>query len=228
MLILSITGLKKKTKIVKKKMSTSTTLLVVRHGQDEDNAEMLLNGHRDRPLTELGVEQAGMVANKVKEIGSVDVVVSSPLQRAKITAKEIQKVCGIDESNFLIIDDLKERDFGVLTGKPVTSIKEVAGDNVLVTDKVTYFLDVPGSETFPKLLSRASSVLNEITSRFEGKRIAVVGHGDLNKMLRAAFMNWTWEEGLRTAYVGNTDIIQLPPPKGEETTVLNSTGDKST
>lgn len=31
-------------------------IFIVRHGQDEDNAKRLLNGHRDRPLTDLGVK----------------------------------------------------------------------------------------------------------------------------------------------------------------------------
>jgi len=29
-------------------------ILIARHGQDEDNAKDILNGHRDMPLTEKG------------------------------------------------------------------------------------------------------------------------------------------------------------------------------
>ena len=113
-------------------------------------------------------------------------------------------------------DDMKERDFGVLTGRPYADIKVVAGDNVLQTDQVTYFLEVEGAETFPVLLARAQSVLDYVNTTQAGKRVVLVGHGDLNKMVRSAFMNWSWEEGLKTAYVGNTDVIQLPPAEGSD------------
>ncbi|MBP7769257.1 histidine phosphatase family protein, partial [Candidatus Saccharibacteria bacterium] len=34
------------------------SIYIARHGQNKDNAEGILNGHRDRPLTELGRRQA--------------------------------------------------------------------------------------------------------------------------------------------------------------------------
>lgn len=68
-------------------------IYVVRHGQDEDNANGILNGHRDMPLTELGKEQAKQLAQKIKDTNIVfDKAYSSPLQRAYITGKTITDV----------------------------------------------------------------------------------------------------------------------------------------
>merc|ERR1712216_629601 len=106
-------------------------------------------------------------------------------------------------------DEMKERDFGILSGKPIADIPKYAGDNVLQTDQVTYFLEVEGADTFPVLLERARGVLAKVNERFPGKAVVLVGHGDINKMIRAAFMGWTWREGLETAYVGNTSVIEL-------------------
>jgi len=41
-------------------MQKSKTLHIylTRHGQDQDNAHGILNGHRNTPLTELGIQQA--------------------------------------------------------------------------------------------------------------------------------------------------------------------------
>lgn len=44
-------------------------IYLARHGQDQDNANGILNGRRDMPLTELGVNQAKELAGKLKLIG---------------------------------------------------------------------------------------------------------------------------------------------------------------
>ena len=86
-------------------------LYVARHGQDEDNANGVLNGRRDRPLTDLGRRQAREVGLKMKGAGfslrcrdgdgpaaadgasasgpgvSFSRVFSSPLRRASDTAE---------------------------------------------------------------------------------------------------------------------------------------------
>ena len=67
----------------------ATCIYVVRHGQDEDNAEGLLNGHRDRALTEQGRAQAALIAKRIKTLNP-DVVIASPLQRARITGETIR------------------------------------------------------------------------------------------------------------------------------------------
>lgn len=36
----------------------SAEIFIARHGQNEDNVNGILNGHRDLPLTELGRQQA--------------------------------------------------------------------------------------------------------------------------------------------------------------------------
>ena len=70
-------------------------LYLARHGQNEDNANGVLNGHRDLPLTEKGLEQAAEVAQKIKAAGLVfDHIFTSPLVRASRTAEVISKTTG--------------------------------------------------------------------------------------------------------------------------------------
>ena len=62
---------RKKEKTRQKKTKHSTFMLNVylaRHGQDEDNANGILNGRRDMPLTTLGVNQAKELAEKIKSL----------------------------------------------------------------------------------------------------------------------------------------------------------------
>jgi len=63
-----------------------TRLLLVRHGQSEWNALGRWQGQADPTLTDFGRQQAFHAADRV---GAVDVLVSSPLQRAMETAQII-------------------------------------------------------------------------------------------------------------------------------------------
>lgn len=180
-------------------------IFLVRHGQDTDNAAGILNGRRDTELTELGREQVRRVAEKLRD-NAVEIIYASPLKRAYETARIIGTILGIDE---IITDEhLIEREFGILTGKPVSDIPKYA-DRIIQTDKVNYFLEVEGAEDFPTLLDRGRKILQEIRQRHPDKNILIVTHGDIGKMIRAAYHNWTWEQGLKTPHFDNTEILEL-------------------
>lgn len=180
-------------------------IFLVRHGQDTDNAVGILNGRRDTELTELGREQARRVAEKLRD-KSVRKVYSSPLKRAYETAQIISTELGIDE---VITDDyLIEREFGILTGKPVSEISRYT-NKILQTDRVNYFLEVEGAEDFPALLVRGGKILDEIRQRHPNETVLIVTHGDVGKMIRAAYHGWTWEQGLKTPYFDNTGVLEL-------------------
>ncbi|KPI90671.1 putative phosphoglycerate mutase protein [Leptomonas seymouri] len=178
-----------------------------RHGQDMDNANGILNGHRDQPLSELGRTQAAAVAEKIKESGvSYAAIYSSPLQRAFATASAIGDAIGVPVQ---VRGDLIERDFGILSGKPYADIAKYAGDNVLQGDKILYFLAAEDSETFDKCYKRAQGVLADVDSRHPAEHVLLVCHGDIGKMLQAARANVDWEDGLRLPYFANTEVIEL-------------------
>ncbi|MCX6741412.1 MAG: histidine phosphatase family protein, partial [Candidatus Parcubacteria bacterium] len=165
-------------------------IFLVRHGRDTDNAAGILNGQRDAELTDLGREQAGQVAEKLRD-NNIQIIYASPLKRTYETASIIAAILGINE---IIKDEhLIERNFGVLTGKPVLDIAKYT-NKILVSDGVNYFLEVEGAESFPILLERGRKILEETKQRHPDKNILMVTHGDVGKMIRAAYHNWTWEQ----------------------------------
>ena len=180
-------------------------IYLCRHGQDEDNANSLLNGHRDRPLTALGLQQAADVTERIQS-KSIDVIYCSPLQRAKKTAETIAVPFGLRP---IVMDDLIERDFGILTGMPYEAIPEYSNGHILKTPKVTYFLQCDGVETFPELLKRAEKVLARIDQECKGKNVLLVAHGDIGKMLMAAKRKMHWSDALNAPYIANTEVILL-------------------
>lgn len=182
-----------------------SSFFVARHGQDEDNANGILNGRRDRPLTEEGRRQARVLASLLTR-SNIELVVTSPLVRAFETATIISEHIKVPvRVNTLLI----ERDFGILTGKdkqdiPLYSQELFQGENVL------YFLDALGAEAFPAVYVRAERLLADLSKEYPASTILLVTHGDVGKMVQAAFYGWDWKDGLRTPNFGNCDVLPLP------------------
>jgi len=183
-------------------------IYLARHGQDKDNANGVLNGRRDKPLTKLGIKQAEETAAKIKELEiEFNAIYSSPLQRAYQTAKIIAD--SLDQSRPKKIKELIERDFGIMTGKPHTKIKEICSPNILETEKVTYFLSPDGAETFPELVKRAESLLKKLKRKHENGNILLVSHGDFGKMIYCAYYDLDWKEVLKMFHFGNSELLLM-------------------
>lgn len=187
----------------------SVEIYIARHGQDEDNADGLLNGQRDRPLTALGRQQARDLAEGIKAAGlTFDAVYSSPLSRALETAKIICNYLELKASP-VIIQELIERDFGNGTGRPINEVVARAGANVIKTDTITYVLDFGQGETFPQVIERAHKALAHVRAlQTEGSALLVC-HGDIGKMVYVAATGKPWEDVLRNFHFGNGDLIEV-------------------
>jgi broad specificity phosphatase PhoE len=184
-------------------------IYLARHGQNVDNENGILNGHRDLPLTELGERQAAETAAHIKEAKlQFDAVYCSPLERAKHTAEIICTEIG--QTPPAVHDDLIERDFGTMTGKPISSIKELCTD-ILETDVITYFLSAEGGESFDDAIKRAADLLQELQRTHKEGSVLLVTHGDMGKMLYAAYYELPWMNVLKNFHFGNCELILLSP-----------------
>ena len=184
-------------------------IYVARHGQNLDNQKGILNGHRDEPLTELGEQQANKVAQKIKKSGlHFDVIYSSPLQRALKTAEIISNISG--QPKPIILQELIERDFGVMTGIKIDKIEELCSPEIIKTNTITYFLRPKGAETFSDLLKRARELLDFIKLKHNNEgTILLVSHGDFGKMVYAEFYNLPWIKVLTDFHFGNSEVLYL-------------------
>lgn len=163
-------------------------IYLARHGQDEDNAEGILNGRRDRSLTNMGIKQAHIIANKIKEAGiKFDTIYSSPLKRTMQIANIIADK--VDIPNVIQLKGLIERDFGIMTGKPVKDIEKLCYPNIIKTEKIIYFLNPKNAETFPDLIIRSKNIIDFIKEKHKDGSILLVTHGDIGMMIYAVYYN---------------------------------------
>ena len=208
--------------------------------QARDVAQKMVDAGFTLAVTASSQSSSGLA----KSMTSLSAIYSSPLQRAHETAKIFAEILSnandndetpssapisTDTSNnkqcntkVEILNGLIERDFGIMTGLPASSILEKCGsDHVLVTEKINYFLDPTGAETFPDLIGRAKKLLShiqQITSTYDADdAILLVTHGDFGKMLYASYYDMDWEEVLKQFHFGNSEVLLLskdsPPEK---------------
>lgn len=180
-------------------------IYLCRHGQNVDNANGILNGHRDLPLTDIGREQAKEIGQLAKNSDlKFDHIYTSPLIRAKETAEIIAQLTGSPEPE--VIPELIERELGELSGRPHSDITKMSKE-LIQTDAVNYFLDI--GESFPDTLKRAQIVLDNVHQKHKNGKVLLVTHGDIGKMIFAAFHKEPWQEVLKHFHFGNSELLLL-------------------
>jgi broad specificity phosphatase PhoE len=157
-------------------MSEASHLLLVRHGQSTWNAEGRWQGTEDPPLSTLGVRQARHAA---QHVGTFDSVVSSPLERALVTATILADELGIGPVQ--TDPDLRERHAGVYQGLTRAEIHE----------RFPGALDArrhpPGWEEDPQVIERAAGALGRIAAAVgAGGTALVITHGGVIGTLERA------------------------------------------
>lgn len=166
----------------------------VRHGQSRANIEEVFAGSRyDVPLTDTGFDEAKATGAALRS-KPIDVIVSSPLKRAKQTAESIAREIGYN-SELLFEPMLKERDFGEATGMPWSS---GIGERVDAGN-------IKDLETIEQLADRMRRVL-EWFKMVPGTHILVVGHGTAELMMQTMYQGRPAATFLQTKELKNGEI----------------------
>lgn len=137
----------------------------IRHGQTDWNREGLLQGSSDIPLNDTGRAQARDALMTLRS-RPWDVVVSSPLRRARETAAIIADGLGVELG--AAYDGLVERDYGDLEGTPSADAIDRWPSR-----------DYPGAETLDSVASRGVAALAAIAADLPGTAVLVVCHGTI-------------------------------------------------
>ncbi|MDZ4825850.1 MAG: histidine phosphatase family protein [Actinomycetota bacterium] len=128
-------------------------IVFVRHGQTAVNAAGQLQGRVDRELTDLGLTQAGRLAQSLRG-APVARVVTSPLRRAADTARVIADGLGLD----IEIDDrLVELDYGEWDQRAFSEIAAAEWDAWRADPKFA----PPGGESLVDVTARVASFCDE-------------------------------------------------------------------
>ncbi|MEY4494636.1 MAG: hypothetical protein RL570_751 [Actinomycetota bacterium] len=149
---------------------TKTTIGILRHGQTDWNIDFRLQGVTDIPLNETGIAQARDAA-EVIDPNEWDLILTSPLSRARATAEIVAEVNGFAEA--LIEPLLLERSFGEAEGMTHEEWRAKYADTNVV----------PGGESLADLEARANLLLETLANKYRGQKVLAVSHGALIRIL---------------------------------------------
>lgn len=151
----------------------STHLYLVRHGQTAGNLNQQLVGHTDMPLDDLGMLQAGQIGIRMRSI-RLDEIITSPLQRARITAGEIARH---QHAGLTIDHRLIEMHFGHCEGLTIAEATERYPEIMaLHTDPLDEHFTWPGGDARSPFHANVFATFTDIALAFQDKHVAVVCH----------------------------------------------------
>jgi 2,3-bisphosphoglycerate-dependent phosphoglycerate mutase len=163
-------------------------LVLVRHGQSEWNKLNLFTGWRDPGLTELGIEEAELAGERLKQRDlHFDVAFTSDLSRAQRTCQLILDKIGQPDLQTIRDQALNERDYGDLAGLNKDDARAKWGEEQVHVWRRSYDVQPPGGESLRDTVARVLPYyIREIQPRvMRGERVLVAAHGN---SLRALIM----------------------------------------
>ncbi|GAA1293318.1 bifunctional RNase H/acid phosphatase [Planotetraspora silvatica] len=157
-----------------------TSLILLRHGETPLSVDKRFSGLGDPSLTADGMAQAEAAATRLsRKPYEIEVIVSSPLTRARQTAEAAACRTGLAVS---VEEDLRETDFGAWEGHTFAEIQKKWPD-----DLAAWLADPevapPGGESFAETARRVERARARIIEAHQGRTVLVVSHVTPIKLL---------------------------------------------
>jgi broad specificity phosphatase PhoE len=148
-----------------------TALLLLRHGRTELSAERRFAGRGDIPLTGEGAKEARQVAARLAGSG-VQMIVSSPLQRARKTAEAVAESTG---APIVVDENLAEGDFGAWEGLTFAEAGAKWPDEMAAW-MASPDAAPPGGESFATVALRVLAAIDRVIETHRHEKVVVVSH----------------------------------------------------
>ena len=177
-------------------------LLLIRHGETSWNQEQRYQGQQDSPLSELGLAQAAKTAAFLARM-KIDVIYTSDLLRAKLTAEAIARPHGLTP----IADPrLREINFGVWEGLTREEVQARYPELFSARFRDNINVRVPGGELPGEVAERLAEFVQELQSKHLHQNIAAVSHGGALRLLIATLLGMPLEK----SYCLRMDNLGIP------------------
>lgn len=187
------------------------TYALIRHGQTDWNRDDRMQGSSDIPLNDLGRDQAReaagvLIAQQAEVLGgrTWDVIVSSPLSRARETAEIIAELLGIELGP--AYPEFAERDYGPHEGDNATDCIRRYPDR-----------DYPDSEPLEHVVQRGRAGLELVARDFPDANVVIVCHGTIIRYTLASLVGHA-VDGIRN---GTISTVQREPDGSWDVLTVN-------
>ncbi|MGI5840939.1 MAG: histidine phosphatase family protein [Patescibacteria group bacterium] len=171
-----------------------STIYLFRHGQSEFNLSKTFTGWLDAKLTPLGVEQAKVLGEMLKD-KRIDQAIQTRLSRSKDTLKYV--LIHHPECEEIITDDrMIERSYGDLAGHTHQEIIDGLGQEQFDKWHRGWEDRPPAGESFSDVEARVMEFISDLKSKYGNKDlgIAVSAHGNSIRLFRKIMENASVED----------------------------------
>ena len=155
-------------------------IVLVRHGHVDWLAPERFRGRAELPMSDLGRRQAQAAAGYIAATWKPDAVYTSPLGRCRETGAVIAAPFGLEPQP---VDGLADIDYGEWQGLTPAQAQERWPDETELWFHAPHLAVIPGGETLPVLLSRASAALRDFLQHHPDGTVVLVGHDSVNRVL---------------------------------------------
>ncbi|WAM32855.1 histidine phosphatase family protein [Caldicellulosiruptor morganii] len=153
-------------------------IYLIRHGETDWNRYNKVQGSIDTDLNETGIQQAKKLAERLKN-EKIDIVFSSTLKRAYLTANEIKAFH--PEIPLRLTERLNEMNFGEWEGLSFDELEKKYSETYRLwkenPDRATF----PGEGSLYNVMERVKSFFEEVLNE-SYSNIVVVTHGGIIKL----------------------------------------------
>jgi broad specificity phosphatase PhoE len=179
-----------------------TSIYLVRHGQTAWNKEEIFRGRTDVPLNEIGMREAELAGEYLKD-KEIHVIYSSPLSRAWQTAQKIAQFHNLEVQPLNGIIDMS---FGRWEGHSLQEIRKNDGELYRQWREEPHLVRIPGGESLDEVRIRTMAALEEVIRLHPGKTLVLVSHRVITKVLICGILG-----------IDNSHFWQI----GQDTTAIN-------
>lgn len=172
-------------------------ILVTRHGQTDWNVEKRIQGRTDIELNNKGIEQAYKTKENLKN-GKIDLIICSPLKRAKQTAD----IINIDRNIPVIYDErLLEICYGENEGKLHNDFDYDGFWSIVNTH------EYKDAENVNEFIKRVHNFLNDLKNRKE-ENILIVTHNGVCRAINTYFNGIPEDKNIIELGIKNCEVVQ--------------------
>jgi broad specificity phosphatase PhoE len=162
-----------------------TLMYLTRHGETESSQADLYYGRSESQLTANGTKQVEMLSLRLSKI-DIAAVYSSPSERCFQAAHEIAKRHSLQA---IPNQDLIEIDHGKWEGMSRNQVTTNYGDSYSRWQMDPAANAPDGGESAYEVACRAVPAVMQMVKSHEGRKIVVVGHNTVNRILMCHFLN---------------------------------------
>lgn len=188
-----------------------TQLYLIRHGEVEVGAQKVFAGSRmDVALSPRGEAQAVALAEWLADT-HLDAIYASPMKRVQQT---MAPTLARRNMKPVILEDLREIDFGDWTGLNWQQVQERFGVAAFDWLQILNRSEIPGGEPCVPLLTRVDACLAQVMQENPHRKAAIFCHGGIVRTLLALLLDLPLSKmaHFRIDY-GSVTVVEVQPEK---------------